>query len=111
MVDKLPDKIDLPPPGPQESIDEIPSPTEFYDGSKNLNVIKVNCRLYANPKECLNHSNCGWCGSSNSCILGNKAGPQQACVKNSYIYSAPYQNWDAHARIVSIDPSVANKLN
>jgi len=101
MVSHLPEKFDLPPPGQSETVDEIPSPTDFYDGTGNLNVIKINCTVYSNPKVCLTHSNCGWCGASNSCILGNNLGPQQACVRSSYIYSAPYPNWTPEMSVVT----------
>ncbi len=100
MIPRLPTKFDLPKSGLIETVDEIPSPTDFYDGSKHLNVIKINCTVYSNPKVCLTHSNCGWCGSSNSCILGNNLGPQQPCMRSSYVYSAPYPNWKPEARVV-----------
>ena len=38
MVERLPDVIKPPAPGPLESIDEVPSETTYYDGSLNLNV-------------------------------------------------------------------------
>ena len=38
VVEKLPDVIKPPTPGPLESVDEIPSATTYYDGSLNLNV-------------------------------------------------------------------------
>ena len=100
MVAALPAKFDLPKPGIIEVVDEIPSPTDFYDGSSNLNVIQINCSLYAYPKVCLTHSNCGWCNSTNKCILGNNMGPQMPCPKSSYIYSAPYNKWPLEARVM-----------
>jgi len=81
-------------------VDEIPSATDFYDGSQNLNVIKVNCNIYSNPKICLTHSNCGWCGSTNRCVLGNNLGPHETCTRSSYIYSAPYPNWTSEMSVV-----------
>jgi hypothetical protein len=114
MVHKLPDKFDLPKPGLSETVDEIPSPTDYYDGADNLNVLKINCTIYANPKVCLTHSNCGWCGASNKCILGNNLGPQESCPRSSYIFSAPYPNWDPQARVVKgefggVDLSILNR--
>ena len=97
----LPDKFDLPPPGKVETVSEIPSGTDYYDGSNNLNVLTLNCTIYSNPKVCMAQSSCGWCGSSNKCVLGNNLGPKQPCVRSSYIYSAPYPNWDNQARIVT----------
>jgi hypothetical protein len=101
MVAHLPKGFDMPKPGLVETVNEVPSSTDYYDGSNNLNVIKINCTIYSNPKVCLTHSHCGWCGSGNSCILGSNLGPQQTCVRSSYIYSAPYPNWDPQARIVT----------
>ena len=84
-----------------ESVDETPSSTDYYDGSKNLNVVKVQCIVYANATDCLKQSSCGWCGSTKSCILGNNLGPLQSCVKSSYIFSAPYPNWNPQTRVVN----------
>jgi hypothetical protein len=97
----LPKKFDLPPPGPQESVDEVASVTDYYDGSSKLNAVKVQCRIFANPTDCLHQSSCGWCGATKSCILGNNLGPLQACVKSSYIFTAPYPNWNPQTRVVS----------
>jgi len=38
MVEKLSDAIKPPAPGPLSSVDEVPSTTNYYDGSLNLNV-------------------------------------------------------------------------
>ena len=84
-----------------ESVDETPSSTDYYDGSRNLNVVKVQCNVNANATDCLKQSSCGWCGSSNTCILGNNLGPLQSCVKSSYIFSAPYPNWNPQTRVVN----------
>lgn len=86
-----------------ETVNEIPSVSDYYDGSNNLNVIKIDCNIYANPEKCLKHSSCGWCNASKRCILGNNLGPQQPCPRSSYIYSAPYPNWDPQARIIQGD--------
>ena len=103
MLAKLPDKFDLPKGGLIESVEELASPTDYYDGSSNLNVIKINCTIYSNPKVCLTHSSCGWCNAYNKCILGNNLGPQQSCPRSSYIYSAPFDKWDPEARVVKGD--------
>ncbi len=114
MVAHLPTKFDLPKPGSIEIVNEIPSPTDYYDGSDNLNVLRIKCTIYSNPKVCLTHSSCGWCGHSKKCILGNNLGPLQNCPRSSYIYSAPFPNWDNEARIVKgmingVDLKVINK--
>jgi len=98
---QLPPRFDPPAPGPMETVDETPSVTDYYDGSRNLNVVKVQCKIYANAADCLHQSSCGWCGSSNSCILGNNLGPLQPCLKSSYIFSAPYPNWNPQTRVVN----------
>ncbi len=38
IVERLADVIKPPAPGPLASVDEIPSTTNYYDGSLNLNV-------------------------------------------------------------------------
>lgn len=101
MIAKLPGHFDMPRPGPQESIEEIPSSVEYYDGSTNLNTVKLQCRIYANPTDCLHQSQCGWCGSSTGCILGNNLGPLQPCAKSSYMFTAPIPNWSAQTKVVS----------
>lgn len=93
FVNKLPENKDLPEPGPTESVEEIATTTDYYDGSQKLNVVKIQCTVYSDPSECFKQSSCGWCGSSNKCILGNNIGPLQACVKSSYIFNAPIPNW------------------
>ena len=97
----LPSHFDPPAPGPMESVNETPSVTDYYDGAKNLNVIKVQCKIYANASDCLKQSSCGWCGSSNSCILGNNLGPLSSCVKSSFIFSAPYPNFNPAAKKIN----------
>jgi hypothetical protein len=101
MVNKLPAKFDMPPTGAMESVEELPSVTDYYDGATKLNTVTIQCRIYANPTDCLHKSSCGWCGSSNSCISGNNLGPLQPCVKSSYIFSAPYPNWNPQTRVIT----------
>ncbi len=45
--------------------------------------------------------NIGWCGSTNSCITGNNAGPLEPCVKGQYIYSQPQPNFDPRTKIIN----------
>ena len=80
MISAIPDVIPPPKPGPLEPIDEvikdkikliniklnnlshinqIPSPTDYYNGDLKLNVLKVKCKTYANETDCLHQSNCG----------------------------------------------------
>ena len=88
FVPKLPAKMDTPASGPSEIVEEVPTVSDYYDGSNKLNSVTVKCTVYVDPNECFKQSSCGWCGSTKSCILGNNVGPLQACVKSSYIFSA-----------------------
>lgn len=93
LMTKLPDKFDLPSAGPLENVEEIDSNTDYYDGSMNLNKKKISCKIHGNATECLKHSSCGWCGSKNSCILGNNLGPLQSCMRSTFLYSSPVPNF------------------
>ena len=53
----------------------------------NLNSVTIKCNIYGNKNDCLHQNKCGWCGESNSCILGNNLGPLQPCNKLSYIFA------------------------
>jgi hypothetical protein len=66
-----------------------------------LNRIEVKCKIYANPTDCIHQSNCGWCGSSNSCITGSNVGPMEPCVKGSYIFTPPMPNWQPQTKVVN----------
>ena len=114
VVTKLPDKMDPPAPGPTENVDEIATTQDYYDGSSKLNTIKIKCISYSTPTECFNQSSCGWCGSSNSCILGNNMGPLQACLKSSYVFSSPLPNFnkrtgDVSSKVSGINVTVVKK--
>jgi hypothetical protein len=66
-----------------------------------LNKIVINCRIYANPTDCIHKSSCGWCGASKSCIVGNNMGPLESCVKSSFIFAAPYPNFSPQTRTIN----------
>ena len=59
MVTKLPEKMNAPKRGPLEAVDEIASVKDYYNGEAKLNVVKVNCKINANPTDCLHQSSCG----------------------------------------------------
>ncbi len=82
-----------------ENVEEIASTTDYYDGSINLNKKKISCRIYGNASDCLKNSSCGWCGSNNSCVLGNNLGPLQSCLRSSFVYSSPIPNWNFQATV------------
>ena len=95
----LPAKFDLPKSGPLENVEEVQSITDYYDGSVNLNKKKISCKIFGNAGECLKNSSCGWCGSTNNCILGNNLGPLQSCLRSTFLYSSPLPNWNPRARV------------
>ena len=111
---KLPEKFDLPDPGNQETIDEVPSSSDYYDGSMKLNVIAVECSINNSVSNCINISSCGWCKSNRTCIRGNNLGPLQPCKPEDFVFSAPYPNWNPQTKIANssiggIDLTVVNK--
>ena len=59
IVEHLADVIKPPAPGPLSSVDEVPSTTNYYDGSLNLNVAQVNCHVINVPSECYKQTICG----------------------------------------------------
>jgi positive regulator of sigma E activity len=67
--------------------DEIPSITNYYDGSEKLNTIKVECRIHTNALDCLHQAGCGWCGANSACIRGNQLGPMEACAHSTYVFT------------------------
>lgn len=103
-VKELSEEVPMAPKGPLESIEEIPTPHDYYNGDLKLNVVKVKCQIYTAESDCIHSSNCGWCGSSNSCVLGNNFGPLQPCVKSSFIYGRSYPNY--HPTIRTINENV-----
>jgi hypothetical protein len=58
-VVQLPDHLIKQKRGPLEKAEEIPSVKDYYDGAANLNQVKVNCHINANPTDCLHNSHCG----------------------------------------------------
>ena len=71
----------------REEVDEIKTNEEYYDGTKDLNKIIINCHIYDKESDCLHQSNCGWCGAKPMCISGNKMGPLEECLKETYNYA------------------------
>ncbi len=55
----------------------------------------VNCTQWSSKKEaCLHQGSCGWCGSSNSCIAGNGMGPTAPCLRGTFIFSSPKDDFN-----------------
>ena len=52
IVEHIADVIKPPVPGPVTSVDEVPSTTNYYDGSLNLNISQINCHVINVPTEC-----------------------------------------------------------
>ena len=104
IVDHLSEDPKLPKPGPLEAIMETPTTHDYYDGSLNLNKIKVNCRIYTSRADCIHQSVCGWCGGSDTCVLGTQFGPEQPCVKSSFIYGQPAPNFNTSLNKIVNEP-------
>lgn len=72
----------------------------YYNGSDNLSAIHVECTAFnTNPTSCVGNSACGWCGASNTCVSGTPAGPSNngpigACLRNTFLFTAPSDNWN-----------------
>lgn len=71
MVEKLPDIVTPPSPGPLESVDELPSATTYYDGSLHLNVAQIDCHIVNVPGDCVKQSVCGINIDYGASILNN----------------------------------------
>ena len=55
----------------------------------------MDCAVYTTvPNNCVHNSKCGWCGEKNSCIPGNEAGPLAPCLRNTFLYTAPFPEWN-----------------
>jgi hypothetical protein len=92
-VSKLPTHKQL--RGEVATADELPSVTEYYDGSLKLKTTTVYCNQWLTSKEaCMNQKQCGWCASSNSCIPGNANGPNVPCLRGTYLYTQPNGFWN-----------------
>ena len=89
MVERLPDVIKPPAPGPLESIDEVPSETTYYDGSLNLNVAQIDCHIISIPNDCYKQTVCGWCGENSSCIRGTAMTNMEPC-QGGYQYATGF---------------------
>jgi hypothetical protein len=92
-VDVLPPRKQL--RGEVTSVLEVPSVTDYYDGTTNFKTKTVKCNQWTMQKEvCLKQRSCGWCASSNTCIAGNNLGPLARCLRGRFEYTAPKENWN-----------------
>lgn len=73
-------------PSAPETAEEIPTTTQYYDGTSNLKHSKIKCRLFVTERNCLNQSSCGWCDETKSCIPGSETGPLFGCELNMFRY-------------------------
>ena len=85
-MEKLPDVIKPPAPGPLESVEEVPSSSNYYDGSLNLNVAQIDCHVISVANQCYKQTVCGWCGQSSSCVRGTQVAPIEPC-SNGYSFN------------------------
>jgi len=65
----------------------------------------IDCNVMSTlPQACVNNPNCGWCGDKNSCIAGTFNGPLAPCLKSTYLFNAPSNNWNPlHASTININ--------
>lgn len=72
-----------------ETIKEIPSVTNYYDGTFNLNNKELECTILKVQNTCIKSGNCGWCIDTKLCISGNAYGPtnENLCRKERFIYA------------------------
>ena len=91
-VDVLPPRKQL--RGEVTTVLEVPSVTDYYDGTTNFKTSTVKCNQWTIQKEvCLKQRSCGWCASSKSCISGTNLGPLTLC-RGRFEYTAPKDNWN-----------------
>lgn len=100
-VNKLPDEVRKPSVGPLEAVNEIPTQHDYYDGSLRLNSVKIKCTIFTTKSDCIQNSFCGWCGSSNSCMLAKNISADTKCVTSAMIHSQPYPNWNPQVRTIN----------
>ena len=101
MVGHLSEEVKRPTAGPLEAINEIPSTNDYYDGSLNLNKVKIKCSIYTSAANCIKSSGCGWCGSTSSCMFGTSFGPTQPCVKSTWIAGISTPNYIPQIRRIN----------
>ena len=115
---KIPQNLNNPFTGVLAEANPIKSGGKFYyDGTSNLSAIHINCSVLSlEPRSCVHNGNCGnylhfsykkwnilsrhsylylgWCGSSNTCVEGNSAGPLGNCLRSTFLYSQPSSTWN-----------------
>jgi len=92
---------------PKQSAEENPSISVFYDGTNKLNTIKIECKIYTNPKDCVHQSGCGWCGQLTRCIKGTQIGPLEPCVRSTYIFTSSPE-WAGKTENIEMGSVIAN---
>ena len=93
LVNVLPPRKQL--RGEVTTVVEVPSVTDYYDGTTKFETTTVKCTQWTHQKEvCQKQRACGWCASSLSCISGNNLGPLAPCLRGRFEFSAPKDNWN-----------------
>ena len=73
---------------------EVPSATDYYDGTTKFSTSTVKCNQWTHQKEvCLKQRSCGWCASSHSCLSVNNLS-LNPCLRGRIEYSAPKDTWN-----------------
>lgn len=87
IVDNINNTTIFPPDSSHyETIEELPSKQEYYNGDIKLNKIVINCKIYINEFDCLHTSYCGWCSQPGVCIGGGLNGPYEPCDNGEFIF-------------------------
>jgi len=69
----------------------------------------VTCNQYTTQQDvCLHQGSCGWCGSNNSCIPGNNLGPLAPCLRGTYKFTSPQNDWNT---LNNPQPYALNRMN
>lgn len=93
-MEKIPIHLNNPYTGIIKNADGFVTDKFYYNGRNNLNAIHINCNVYSTePSSCVHNMKCGWCGQSNTCIAGNQNGPLAPCLRGTFLYTSPSNDW------------------
>lgn len=93
---------------------ELPSTAVFYDGERNLNTIRIECRFIVNEDTCFKSPYCGWCENPKRCVDGSINGPTplEECPRSMYQFSNPTGiQRSQHVNIDGIDLRIESDLH
>jgi hypothetical protein len=95
IMEKIPIHLNKPYTGVIGEADGFVTDKFYYNGSYNLSAVHVQCNAYNNnPHGCTRNSGCGWCGQNNTCVAGSEKGPIGDCLRKTFLYSSPSNEWN-----------------